>query len=312
MKDNCTIRPEGVIFDMDGVLFDTERLIIESWYGIAGDYGVSNDAIEATCVRCIGVTHDEVKRIFLEDYGQDFPFEESQARLREIFMKRVAEHGMPVKEGSVELLSYLKEQGIPAIVATSTRTQVAERELKDTGLYDYFVKVVGGDMAARSKPAPDIFLKAAEELGKDIKRCMVIEDSFNGIKAAAAAGARPVMVPDMLMPGDDIKKLAEAVLPSLYEVKDYIGKSATETTEVKGTMAGRPLSREKRVKEGGAGVHKRGSGVGGDAVGNGKRPEAENDKEKKEKDEEIEERLRKKLGGMNPLPARCPAATWLQ
>ena len=98
-----------------------------------------------------------------------------------------------------------------------------EQEIRDAGLAPFFQKIICGDMVERSKPAPDIFLKAAEELGVNPEVCYVIEDSYNGIRGAHTAGMHPIMVPDMLPPTDEMEKLAEQIFPSLFEVRDFIG-----------------------------------------------------------------------------------------
>ena len=136
---------------------------------------------------------------------------------------------LPMKPGIVELLKFLKENGIKTAVASSTRKAVVTREITDAGLLSYFDVLICGDMVARSKPAPDIFLKAAEELKVDPSRSYVIEDSYNGIRAAHSAGMRAFMVPDMLEANDEMRKLSEAVLPDLMAVKEALTAHFVET-----------------------------------------------------------------------------------
>ena len=210
----------AVIFDMDGVIFDTERVIIECWKPVAEKYGLSD--IETVCYRCIGVKAEVTRANFREAYGGDFPYEERQAEVSRLFHEQYGGGRIPIKPGVTVLLYWLKEQGIPVALASSTRRDIVRQELSDAGLLQFFDQVICGDMVSKSKPAPDIFLKAAHELGAEAPDCCVIEDSYNGIRAAHAAGMRPVMVPDLLPPSEEIRSLCETVLPSLNEVKSWI------------------------------------------------------------------------------------------
>ena len=119
------------------------------------------------------------------------------------------------------MLSYLHGQGIPLAVASSTIEEIVRRNLTDTDLLRYFDKVIGGDQIRHGKPAPDIFLTAAEVLDRPPEECFVIEDSFHGIRAAHFAGCRPVMVPDVLEPTAEIAALAEEIFPTLLETEEY-------------------------------------------------------------------------------------------
>ena len=141
--------------------------------------------------------------------------------MRRLYYDHYEREGLPLKSGARELLSALNGSGTPLALASSTRTETVRRELRDAGLLDFFDVVIGGDQVTRSKPHPEIFLRAAAELGTAPEECCVIEDSFNGIRAAAAAGMHPLMVPDMLQPDEEILALAERVFPSLHEVRNF-------------------------------------------------------------------------------------------
>ena len=210
----------NIIFDMDGVIFDTERCYHEC-AAMAGDK-VGLEGVDEVAFECIGVTEEETARKMRARYGDDAPLEEFAREMRRIFMDRYEENGLPMKEGVVELLEFLKQRGAKIAVASSTKRDVVEMELRDAGLIEYFDVIVGGDMAQASKPAPDVFLLAAEKLGVDIQDCIVIEDSFNGVRAARTAGATVFMVPDMLEPTDEIRALTDRVFDSLMEVKEWI------------------------------------------------------------------------------------------
>ena len=162
--------------------------------------------------------------MFKTRFGEDFPFDERQKDLSRMFHARADGGRLPMKPGIRELLEALKDAGLKTAVASSTRKAVVEQELRDAGLRDFFDEVIGGDMLQRSKPAPDIYLMACGAIGTAPGDAYAIEDSHNGIRAAKAAGMRPLMVPDLAAPTEEMKDLAEAILPSLTEVLDYLRK----------------------------------------------------------------------------------------
>ena len=129
---------------------------------------------------------------------------------------------LPMKPGVVELLSYLKDNGKKIALASSTRRETVVNQLRWADIIDYFDVIISGDMVARSKPAPDIFLKACEELRVSPEKAYAIEDSYNGIRAAHAGGLRPIMVPDLLEADDEMRELSECVCKSLNDVIDCL------------------------------------------------------------------------------------------
>ncbi len=210
--------PEAVIFDMDGVIFDSERLYMQCCKEAAEIYGAEN--IEDTVMKCIGVNTENTLRIYREAYGEDFPLDDFWHEATSRFAQKAHGGLLPVKNGAEEILSYLHEKKIPVALASSTKTETVIRELKAAGLYGYFDIIVGGDMVSVSKPRPDIFLLAMEKLGRKPEECTIIEDSYNGVRAARAAGAYVIMVPDIAQPDDEMKALADIILSSLVEVKN--------------------------------------------------------------------------------------------
>lgn len=228
MAENREIHCQAVVFDMDGVIFDSERLVLKSWKKIGEKYGYAD--IENVFYRCIGVNTEETKKIVKEYYGSDFPYDTYKAETSKWFHDRYDNGRLPLKPGVRELLDYLKEKNVPLAVASSTREAVVLQELMDAGLLPYFERIIGGDMVRRSKPEPDIFLKACEKLGVTPEMAIVIEDSFNGIRAAKRAGMIPVMVPDLLMPDEAITKLAYRIFPSLREVKAWLQRDVFTLT----------------------------------------------------------------------------------
>lgn len=212
----------AVVFDMDGVIFDSERLVIECWQVIAEKYGIRQ--VESVCRECLGINKEASKQKFLEYYGQDFPYDEYKAEMSALFHERYSGGKLPMKPGIEGLLIYLKEQGKKIALASSTRKEVVKQELMDAGLIGYFDEIICGDMVAKSKPEPDIYRKACECLQVKPENAYAIEDSYNGIRSAARGGLHPIMVPDLAEPTPEMESLSEVILPSLLDVKAYLEK----------------------------------------------------------------------------------------
>lgn len=211
---------QAVVFDMDGVIFDTERLVIEFWKEVAKKHNIPN--VEHICIQCLGTNRVRTREIFLENYGADFPYDPYRAEVTELFNTHYKGVPLPTKPGVRELLSYLQEQDIKVGLASSTAQHLVRDEIGTAGLLPYFQTLVCGDMVEHSKPAPDIFLKACEILNADPTKSIAIEDSFNGIRSAHCAGMTPIMVPDQVQPTDEIRTLAFHVMPSLLDVLNWL------------------------------------------------------------------------------------------
>lgn len=211
----------AVLFDMDGVIFDTEKVVIETWQEVAKRHGIP--AVEQTLRKCLGVNAQTARQIFLDTYGSDFPYDEHKEEMKELFFGAYYEKVLILKKGVTELLTALQERGIPVALATSSPEASVQKELKDAGIRQYFDCVICGDMVTRSKPHPEIFLKACQSLGVEPTEAVVIEDSYNGIRAAHAGGMMPVMVPDLLPPTEEIQAMTVHVCESLLEVKAWLG-----------------------------------------------------------------------------------------
>ncbi|MGN0436889.1 MAG: HAD family hydrolase [Lachnospiraceae bacterium] len=210
---------EAVIFDMDGVIFDSEKMVIICWQEVAEKYHI--EKIEYACRQCLGSNKEAAKAKFLEIYGKDFPYDEYKAEMSTLFHEKCSGGNLALKPGVIELLTYLKEKGKIIALASSTREAVVRQELMDAGILHYFRELVCGDMVSRSKPYPDIYLKACECIGVEPKNAFAIEDSYNGIRSASAGGLRPIMVPDLAKPTKEMEELSEVILPSLLDVKAY-------------------------------------------------------------------------------------------
>ena len=211
---------EAVVFDMDGVIFDSERGVMLCWGELAEKYGIKD--IEKNVLACTGTTMARTREIMLEAYGENFTYDEYAKEASRMFHERYDGGRLPMKPGVVELLEYLKKQGKKIALASSTRRQTVVNELSDAHIIDYFDAIICGDMVERSKPAPDIFLKACEELGVEPESAYAIEDSYNGIRAAYNGGLMPIMVPDLLPANDEMYEKAVCVKENLIEVIDYM------------------------------------------------------------------------------------------
>jgi len=210
----------AAIFDMDGLMFDTEQLDLRMWQEAAAAYGY--ELQKALILESVGRTREDTETLFMQAMGPDFDYHGVRnlriQRKFELFRKE----GVPVKNGLFKLLDTLDSLGMKKAVATSTERSQAERMLILANVFSRFDAVVCGDEIARGKPEPDIFLKAAEKIGTDPEQCIVLEDSFSGIRAAAAAGMDAVMIPDILQPTDEIRRAAHMVCGNLGEAAERL------------------------------------------------------------------------------------------
>jgi HAD superfamily hydrolase (TIGR01509 family) len=207
--------PVVVIFDMDGLLFDTERLYAETILTAAREVGcaMSHDIF----LQLVGRPREVNDRFLLEHYGVDYPLEALLATWGRHFLA-LAETGLPLKPGAAELLDLLDELRMPRAIVTSNSHPTVRRNLNSHGFADRFHGVVAHGDYANGKPAPDPFLKAAERLGVAPALCLALEDSHYGVRSASAAGMMTVMVPDLIPPTDEIKSLCTLVARDLHAV----------------------------------------------------------------------------------------------
>lgn len=211
---------KAIVFDMDGVIFDSEKRVVECWKVIADKYGIPD--IELACRECFGCNQIVAKERFLKRYGEKFPYVEYKKEMSDLFHERYDNGNLPMLPGVVEILTFLKDNGKKIALATSTRRASVEQGLTWAGIIDYFDAIICGDMVERSKPEPDIFLKACDALGVNASEAYAIEDSYNGIRAAFRGGLLPIMVPDMMEPDEEMKELTVAILEDLNKVIDYL------------------------------------------------------------------------------------------
>ncbi len=213
---------KAIVFDMDGVLFDTEKLCMDSWCAIAKEQNIPD--MEIVFPRCIGTNANDTETIVYEHYGREFDYDGFRKTASQWFWKYIEEEGIPVKPGVRELLDYLQKEGYEIGLASSTRYASIMKCLEKAEIQDYFSLVVSGDMVEHSKPNPEIFLLACERMGVKPEETYVIEDSYNGIRAAAAAGMKGIMVPDMLPANEEMEDLSLVILENLLQVRDFLAK----------------------------------------------------------------------------------------
>ena len=206
---------KGVIFDMDGLMFDTERIWDQFWSPCCRKMSLPDPPPEFYS-NGRGLAGEHQLQYIAGYYG-----DKAEELLHAVWAYggEQIKKGVPCKPGLKELLSTLEDLGMPRIVASSSPRNMIEMNLQTSGTARYFHDVVSGTEVARSKPAPDTFLLAAEKLHTNPKDCLVLEDSFNGVRAGRAAGCVTVMVPDLMQPTDEIRALYTCCCKDLLEVR---------------------------------------------------------------------------------------------
>lgn len=211
---------KGAVFDMDGLMFDSERLVYETWQHMLDELGFeySLDIFKNT----IGLRADKTEQYYKKLYGEAFDYKTLKNRSRQLFYDRIEREGVPIKEGLFEILEYSKLHNYKISLATSTSSQTALKVLKMAGVYKYFNAFVCGDDVKNGKPHPEVFLTAAERLGLPPQECVAFEDSINGIKSAYAAKMTTVMVPDYLQPTDEILPMIDCLCKNLGQAIAFL------------------------------------------------------------------------------------------
>jgi beta-phosphoglucomutase-like phosphatase (HAD superfamily) len=211
--------PQAVVFDMDGLLFDTEAIAREAMIATAARLGF--EMPEQVFLAMVGLPADVCRAHLLDHYGNDFDVDTYWNAVDEDFLRLLTGRRF-LKNGVVELLSLLDIARLRRAIATSSHHAHVERNLAAHDLQGRFHVIVAHGDYARGKPNPDPFLKAAERLGVAPENCLALEDSFNGIRSASAAGMMTVMVPDLIQPTDEIRKLCLRVARDLHEVRELL------------------------------------------------------------------------------------------
>lgn len=202
--------PKLMIFDMDGLIFDTERMFMDTRSDVLQKYGYPSR--KEDYIRTIGTAGETLHRILLDIYGPDYPADTISREAREIMNRQIAVTGPDVKKGIPTLLQWLQCKGIPCCVASSSHRENVQKYLQLSGLDTFFSYLVCGDEIRHSKPAPDIFLKACHHSGIQPEDAMVLEDSENGILAAYNAGIPVICIPDLKYPEPEIAARTAAIV----------------------------------------------------------------------------------------------------
>ncbi len=212
----------AVIFDMDGLIFDTEKHLVKYWCQAANEAGFPMQREHALNLRSLA--RKFAIPYLQQEFGEEFDYVKVRSRRMELMAEELSRTGLETKKGLHELLKWLKDMQIPAAVATATDLVRAKEYLDSAGVYGYFDKVVCATMVESGKPKPDIYLYAAQQLGFSPSECVALEDSPNGVRSAASAGCITIMVPDLTQPDGELKKLIYAQADSLADVPDIIKK----------------------------------------------------------------------------------------
>lgn len=217
---------EAVVFDMDGTLIDSEAVFRVALFNACADLGF--EMTPAMHLRILGGTADNTRRVLADAFGPAFPFSHFYDQCTLHIKTELGRKPMSVKRGAQDLLHFLDHSGIAMAVATSSRRMHASDHLGAAGLLPFFRTLVTRDDVTNPKPHPEPYLTAAERLGIDPARCIAIEDSPTGVRAATAAGMRTILVPDMQNPPDEITALCAMVLDDLSEAHMHLTRIFAE------------------------------------------------------------------------------------
>ena len=211
---------QGIVFDADGTLFDTERLARTVWLGVAREWKAT--AIEEHYMELIGRNREGIVSLLKSVTPQDFPLDEFLQTCSQRSREKLNQEGVPVKEGAREVLEFCACKGLPIAMATSSGWPTTQFKLENSGLDQYFQAVITGDKVSHGKPHPEIYLTACKALDIDPAASMAVEDSKNGILSAHAAGMMTVIVPDLLPPTPELEALAWKKMDSLSQLRSFL------------------------------------------------------------------------------------------
>ncbi len=221
--DNLT----AIIFDMDGVLLDSEQIYRRASILAAKQLGFTME--EETYIATIGVTDEIAAKIITQQMGKNFPFANFEKIWRQI-VAREMEQNIPLKKGVRQLLNLLANHNVPIGLVTSTSYDRTHKYLQKTDLKKFFHSIICGDEVKNGKPHPEPYFKVAQNLGVNPHFCLAVEDSYNGVRSAYRAGMKVVMVPDILQPNEEIEKFTHAILPSISHLQKilhpYLGSNS--------------------------------------------------------------------------------------
>ena len=213
---------KGIIFDMDGLMINTEKLLQRFWCEAANEFGYPMKPEHSLKIRSLSAKLAEP--MLKQLVSPEFDYQKVRKRRMELMNAYIREHGVEEKEGLKELLSYLKEEKYDMAVATATDYARTKLYLSSIGVFSYFSQVICGDMVKNGKPKPDIYQLAVQKLGYEPGECVALEDSPNGILAAYRAGVLPIMVPDLDQPEEKTRQIAFQIVNNLKEVIPILEK----------------------------------------------------------------------------------------
>lgn len=211
---------KGAVFDMDGLMIDSERVVYNGWQKLMDKHGY--DYSVEVFKQTVGRRKKEVEQFYYERYGADFPYRELAQIQRQNYIDRLISEGIPVKKGLYEILELFKNSGVKIALATSTSRKTTEMNLKVINAERYFDALVCGEDVTNGKPDPEVFLTAAQKIGVPPEKCVAFEDSINGIKSAFAAHMTTVMVPDFVEPTDEIMPLISFLCRDLLQATEFV------------------------------------------------------------------------------------------
>lgn len=209
MKDDI----KAVIFDMDGLMFDTERVYVEAMDYIGEKIGLGK--LGYIVRKTLGMNRSSARKVWIDELGENYDEEAINREIIIYYTEYYKNNTVPVKDGLYELLEYLEENNYKIALASSSEKEIIIRHLKETNIDKYFSVIVSGEDFEVSKPNPDIYLKACELLKEEPKNCIALEDSKNGLLAAYNAGCKPVMIPDLYEAEEEIIKILYRKFDSL-------------------------------------------------------------------------------------------------
>ena len=209
-----------VIFDLDGVIFDSEQVVRRGWQYAAQKLQLGD--VDSLFLQCVGTNHIFTEQLLQKTFDAQFSYEEFRKYTREYFYQYTGAYGLPVKPGVKELMEYLKTEDYRIGLASSSTLQYILNGLRQAELIHYFDVIVSGENLQRSKPEPDIYLQACEKIGVIPAEAYAIEDSYNGIRSASRAGMQPIMVPDLLPTTAEMQALCRCICQDLFAVKEWL------------------------------------------------------------------------------------------
>lgn len=210
---------KAIIFDMDGLMIDSERVTFEGYQEILKKMNLT--MTEEFYITLLGKPVKGIYQRFYDVYGQDFPIESVIKDVHQYMAERFKNEGVPLKKGLLSLLTYLKDHDYKTIVATSSNRDRVDDILRSADIEKYFDDSICGDEVTKGKPNPEVFLKSCQKLGVKPDEAIVIEDSEAGIQASAAADIKVICIPDMKYPEEEFAKKTYKIFKDLDEVKDF-------------------------------------------------------------------------------------------